>query len=615
MIGRRRWLRWALALVVAALALVVPAQAASAHASVVSSSPADGEVSAAAPATFTIRFSERVDPELADLVLVPPTEAPFDLGRLRAGSSGSDLLVDLPALTDGVYRVAYKVRDPIDLHIAAGSIVFGVGKVSVSSLGGATTTAPRPVDVVLRWLERVGIALFVGAAGVLLLVLPRLDAELAAVRRALHLVAVGALVQIVALVGLYVSEVIDIGSPYGRTATRLLTSASFGRRVVAGLLVAGALVALTRLLRPLVTPELLRRWRTGRFDELGVALGVMVTAACVIVSLAGHAGTGGSFAVGALVRLVHLLAMGAWAGGIVVGVLLRRHVRHPGALWVAFSRVATVAIVALLTTGLLLTGREVATVTALLTSWFGRLLLLKLVIVVVVGVLGLDHALSVRRGQRLNGRSLQLEAGLALLIIVGGAALSTTQPAVGAFYAPPVEPTPAAPAVNIDDVVVKLSIRPNRPGASLATATVASNRRPEPAPITGVTLDLRPLAVEGVEPIVVKGPAPVNGIVDLGQIQLPTAGAYQVEVQVDRPGAPLGLAIVQWTVDPLEPPRAKTFVSDARLGPAANAAAVASAVIGLLVVLRGWRRRPPSPPDDEGGDAQVVGSQAGRADS
>jgi copper transport protein len=279
--------------------------------------------------------------------------------------------------------------------------------------------------------------------------------------------------------------------------------------------------------------------------------------------------------------------------------------------------VATVAIVAVFVTGFLLTGREVATVTALLTSWFGRLLLLKLVVVVIVAVIGLDHALSVRRGKRLNRRSLQLEAGLALVIIVGGAALSTTQPAVGAFYAPPVLPSPGAPAVNIDDVIVKLSIRPNRPGASLATATVASNRRPEPAPITGVTLDFRPLAVEGVEPIVVKGPAPVNGIVDFGQIQLPVAGAYQVEVQVDRPEAPLGLAIVQWTVDPPQPPRAKTFVSDARLAPVANAAAVVAALVGLAVVVRGWRRRPPSPPDDddEGDGAQVVGSQAGRADS
>lgn len=612
---RRTLPRWLLGLLLAVAAVLGPASAASAHATIVSSSPADGEVSPTGPTSVTVRFSERVDPELASLTLVPPDKAPVTLTGLRSGANGSELTAALPALGEGVYRVTYKVRDPIDLHIAAGSIVFGVGNVAVANLGGVANPAPRPVDVALRWFERVGIALFVGAAALVLLVLPRLGDEVAAARRALRLVGVGAAVQFASLLALYVSETIDVGSPYGRTAWRLLTSASFGRRVVAGLLVAGALVVLSRLLQPLLTTEQLARWRKGRFDELGVALAVMVVAACVIVSLAGHAGTGGSFAVGALIRLVHLLAMGAWAGGLVAAVLVRRHLRRAGALWPQFSRLALVAVLFTVVTGLVLSGREIANVTALLTSWFGRLLLVKLAVLVVAGVLGIDHYLAVARGRRLGRRGLVAEGAVALLIVAGGAALSTTPPAVGAYYDDPVPPSPAAPAITIDDVVVKLELRPNRPGANLVRATVASSRRPEPGAIAGVTLDFRPLDVDGQDPIVVKGPAPANGVVDFGQVTLPVAGAYQVEVQVDRPDAPLALSIVSWTVDAPQPPRASTFVSDAKLAPITTVAAITAAVIGLLLVVRVSRRRDVLPPDDEPDGAQVVGSQAGRADS
>ena len=57
-----------------------------------------------------------------------------------------------------------------------------------------------------------------------------------------------------------------------------------------------------------------------------------------------------------------------------------------------------------------------------------------------------------------------------MAIIAGGAALSTTQPPVGAYYDKAQAATPPPSAVNIDDVVVKLT-RQHQPAACVFVAT------------------------------------------------------------------------------------------------------------------------------------------------
>ncbi len=610
-----RRFRWSAALVAVLAAVMLPATAASAHATPIGSEPPDGAVVASAPDSLKVRFDERVDAQLASFVLHATDQPVVELSDVRIGSGGSQLVVTLPALPEGIYRVTYKVRDPVDLHETAGSVVFGVGNVLVASFGGATTVAPQPIDVVLRWLERVGLALLIGGALLALVVLPRLGDEVAAVRRSLRIVGVGATLQVVALVSLFVREVIDIGSPYGATAGRLLVSGSFGRRTEAGVVVAACLVGLTRLVSPSVDGVVLARWRARRFDEAGVALAAMTVAAALLVSLAGHASTGGSYPVGVALRLVHVLAMGAWAGGLFGAVFLRHQLKRPGAFVAVFSRLALVSMVALVATGLLLTGREIATVTALLSSWFGRLLLAKLAVLAAAGVWGVRHAMAVDRRRPVRARGLQIEGALALLVIAGGAALSTTPPAVGAFYERAPAPTPPPPAQTVGDVLVKLTLRPNRPGANLLVATVVSSRRPEPAPITGVSVEFRPEAGDAA-PVPVNGGTPVDGVLDLGAIEIPSAGAYRVVVEVARPGASLAPVSFAWTVDAPQPARARTVVSDVPLRPYTYGGAAVAAVAGLALVV--YRRRTGALPPvlgEAGDELQPAVSQPGRRDS
>ena len=132
--------RWALrALVVgwlAALAVGVSAAPASAHATLLSSDPAEGEVVAEAPDVVTFTFSETVS-------LTDDSIQVFDAAgeSVEASASGEDEIVtaDLPDdLANGTYVVAWRVVSA-DGHPISGSLTFSIGAPS-------ETVVPPDVD-------------------------------------------------------------------------------------------------------------------------------------------------------------------------------------------------------------------------------------------------------------------------------------------------------------------------------------------------------------------------------------------------------------------------------------------------------------------------------------
>ena len=589
-----RWfLRFTVAAFAVATVVVAPATAASAHVNVVGSTPADGAVVGQAPTAIVIRFSEDVDPKLAELTLSAKGGSAVALQRGR--SAGRELTVDLPALDKGVYSVSYKVRDPLDLHLTAGSIVFGVGTSEALVPAGAKIGSPRPLELVARTLERVALAMLVGAVAVAVFVAPRGGSgRRRLVDRALWFVRAGALGLLIAAPVQIAVEAIDIGPPWLTTIKTVVAVSSYGRRVLVLAVLAAGAWALAGIVRRALTDATVERWHARRYDELSLGLVVLAVGACVAVSVGGHAATGGSFVAGVALRVVHLTAMGTWAGGLAVLTLALRGVAvgvdvdvDRAAVWRAFGGLAAPAFAALVVTGLSLTGRGLATVTSLLTTWYGLLLLGKLVVLAAASVFGLRHASQVRGAGVRRARGLGTEAVLAALVVVGGAALTASPPGLGLRFSKAPAPTPPPVAQQLGDVTVKLSMRPNRPGPNLVTATVVSVRRPEPGPISEVTLTLTPSVGDAVT---VRGGVPKDGKVEFGTVDLPQAGALEADVTVDRQVLPIAPARFAWYVDPVPVPRAATVVSDARLAPVTSALA-ALVVLGSLALLALDRRR------------------------
>lgn len=132
------------------------------------------------------------------------------------------------------------------------------------------------------------------------------------------------------------------------------------------------------------------RWVPGAasaFGVVGLGLGVLAFA------FDGHTTSEGPRALHAAVTVVHVLAAGVWAGGIIalaiLGVLRRREVvAGIGGLVVRFSSVATVALVAVIAAGAAMAWMILGDVGDIVDTDWGRRLLIKTAAVGVAALLG-----------------------------------------------------------------------------------------------------------------------------------------------------------------------------------------------------------------------------------
>ena len=131
-------------------------------------------------------------------------------------------------------------------------------------------------------------------------------------------------------------------------------------------------------------------WRAAQPPSRWIAAGAGVVgiALSLTFALVGHAAAGAGSALALVVTTVHVASMTIWLGGLtgLFAVLLRPATSptEVAAALPVFSRLAFGAMVALIVTGTLQSIREVASPEALFGTEYGRLLLAKLALVVVI---------------------------------------------------------------------------------------------------------------------------------------------------------------------------------------------------------------------------------------
>jgi putative copper resistance protein D len=190
----------------------------------------------------------------------------------------------------------------------------------------------------------------------------------------------------------------------------------------------------------------------SRLDWLAVRGEVVLLAALALglVAAAGHAAAVTPDASGAIaLDALHVIATGIWVGGLLpLGALLRAAGREDGAdarpyaVLAArrFSRIALACLVALVVSGVVNAVIQIGGVPALVGTPYGRLLLLKLALLVPILALGGlnrrtllprlsgDGATVGRPALRALGRFVMVEASLALALVAIVAVMSVTPP-------------------------------------------------------------------------------------------------------------------------------------------------------------------------------------------
>lgn len=102
-----------------------------AHPVIVESNPQSSSTVPAGTTQVVIRYSEAVELDFSEIRVLDSNGNQIDNKDTRYLQEESVLAVTTPPLTDGVYTVASKVLSKVDGHLVPETLVFGVGNVSV----------------------------------------------------------------------------------------------------------------------------------------------------------------------------------------------------------------------------------------------------------------------------------------------------------------------------------------------------------------------------------------------------------------------------------------------------------------------------------------------------
>ncbi len=442
-------MRWrALATVLLAGLLVGLAGApASAHATLVSSDPAEGEVLTGAPDVVTLTFDEPVSVVEDGIRAYDAVGDPLDLD---AAARDEVVTADLPGdLADGTYVVTWRVVSS-DGHPIAGSLTFHVGAPSETVTpphdGPATgDSAMRVVASVVQSTSYVAL-LLAGGLTIFLSWTSRGVRLHDAVRRRLLRLQRGSAVAaiLVAAIGVLVSGAYQRGAG----ARGLLETASLDPSLVGDDLTVLVLQVIGLGLAVLLTG----RPAPSLAGDLGAALAVWSPA------VVGHTRAYEPVSLLVLTDALHLSAGAVWLGGLVGLALVLPSLagrEREGALVLSrFSTVAAGLLLVVAGAGTLLGWRILGSWSGLFDTGYGRLLLVKVGIALVVAaaaawnrfrllpqVTGGPHEAR-RRATYAVRRVVVLEAGL-LVGLLGVTGFLVEQPPGG-------EPVAAAPTAASD---------------------------------------------------------------------------------------------------------------------------------------------------------------------
>ena len=423
--------------VVVLAALAFPA-AASAHATLRSTTPHFARELQRGPVVIRLHFDQQVR-------ILPGAVKVLDgHGRNFAGAAradGTNVVALVKSLPAGGYTVRWQAISA-DSHVVSGVWTFGVRVPAppVSEAYGAG--GPTGTEDVVRWIWFLGLALTVGALGFRLICLRGVAVPRALDRKIAVAAGLGCVVSLQAGIAAFSLRAEDaLQLPFGKFLYGDLSPMAqtrFGEAFVTMTLGFALVLALVYL-----------AWLLDRVVFLvpAFALSVVFVAG---LSLSGHdAVDAGSSWKTEIADWVHISAASLWIGGLAtMAVLVWRsapELRRPA--FANFSQLATVLIALVLLAGIYLSIVRLPHLNDLWTTGYGRVLMVKVALVSVALLWGAFHKFVIgpalvradtgflsRIGSSLLGESL---VGVAVLLVA--AVLVDSKP-------PPPQPVPPASA-------------------------------------------------------------------------------------------------------------------------------------------------------------------------
>lgn len=497
-----------------------PATTALAHGELLGSEPAASSVLAESPKQIVLYFDESIEPVFESIRILDSTGNEIFNGDPRRDARDHSIVrTSTPLLADGTYVVVWRVTSA-DGHPVQGAFPFYVGiqQNNVTELVATylhsyhADPSGNTVSTLLRWVVFVGVIVLIRSLVLTGLLLRSEDVDPRSV-----VVVLGA--WLIAVIGSAEALI-----AYGPTATGTsLYNLSFlpdTMRTAFGQATATRMALLVAIAM-LVCFRRHFSHRLWRVSIILLGIGVVAT-----LSLSGHPVVQHPAAFSVVIDMVHLLAVSMWIGGIAVLALGGRSLSTDkgSALVRRFSSIAPWAVLAIVVTGVIQAWVMMDGFGAVLSTTYGRTLIVKTTAVAVLVSLGMLSRWTLQRnGPASVKRVVGIELVIGLMIIAISALLVGTPPR------PAQATVPFTATLVRASVIADVTITPTRvgqaevhilvtpPGGALGQVISASAR---------MSLPERNIPNIPIELIKI-GPNHFTGIVNIAY-----AGTWELEVLV-----------------------------------------------------------------------------------
>ncbi|HMM91324.1 copper resistance CopC/CopD family protein [Bradyrhizobium sp.] len=493
----------------ALLSALCIASAAWAHATLLSSEPADGSVLAQPPKMVQLNFNESISPSVVGLI-----DAGGKTRDVALRAVGQSVLIVLPDdLPPGTQIISYRVVSE-DGHPVAGSMVFSIGAVT----GAAPPTKAAPLAVLI-WLARVGtyLGLFAGVGGAFFAAWIGQGPGGSVVSRGALAIGLFNAVTSLGLQGLDLQN-LSLGS----LVTPAPWTSALGTSLGPSLLVAIVVMALAWFAWQ--SPGILISRALTTLAMVGVGLSLATS---------GHAATASPQWLTRPSLFLHGITAAYWIGALapLAAMARRRSGDLPRALK-QFSAVAMPLVALLVLSGLALAIVQLGSLRALIETSYGIILSIKLVLVVLLlGLAALNRffltpaVVTDHENSRPLWRSILIEGVLVIGILAVVAGWRFTPPPRSLIAS---VVTPLSVHIHTDAAMFQVLVSPGKVGTNdfvlqLMTGDAAL------LPAREATLILS-LPERGIEPMERRAALGPDGYWHVRGVALPVAGRWRMQI-------------------------------------------------------------------------------------
>jgi copper transport protein len=526
---------------VAALAILVGVLAfgtgiASAHATVETSSPADGQSLSTSPEEISVTFSEAVSTVSGGLSVLDADGNRVDVGKSRVTNSRT-LVTELESgLADGTYVVTYRVLSA-DGHPVNGSFLFGVGSGALDRTASPASSGDQLWEIIggiSRFIMYLAALLAAGVAFFLAFIHDHADDRW----RIVPFVRIGSILALFSAIGIVMSQAALLtgkgaGAVTDTGVLRDVLNQNLGWSLALLMIGLAAVHLSTDITKKVVS------------QSLALYGGLAVT---VSFAVWGHATELAPRAVSLVADAVHATAAALWLGGLVglmMVLSLRKAetVRATAGIIGRFSLLAFWSVIALAIAGLTLTltGSNASLQSILTTTW-GQLVLAKIGLTLIVVIIAAWNRrtlvpslttpteettdLSVRWSTLL--RTVRAEA-LLLVVVVGLTAILVNVPPARTAVVAKADRVDITKRVDTGNV--ELSVDPAIVGPNTVQARYTDGTGQPLNVANSMTIEFsQPSA--GLEPITRQVPASEPGVFVLQGNELSIPGTWTVTIAV-----------------------------------------------------------------------------------